>query len=308
VPSMKRDRYDGGYCAAVIASGGALGVLIPPSNLMVIYGIVAEVSIPRLFLAGIIPGILVGVGLMAVAWFIARRAGYVTAGEEFSWAVVRRALWDGKWSLGAPLVILGGIYVGVFTPTEAAAVAVAYALAGGAGIYRELTWSGFVHSLRTTALICGSAVIILGPAKAFGQLMALLDVSSQVTTFLSGFTSSGFVILMLMTLVLTLTGMFMESIAQIILLTPLMLPIAASLGVDPVVFGVIMVIACEVGFLTPPVGANLFIAMQVADVSLARVSWAVLPFLVPYYAMIIAIAALPALAAALPQWVYGTAM
>ena len=301
LPAMAKQRYPAAFGGAVIASGGALGSLIPPSNLMVFYGIVASVSIPQLFLAGVMPGVLAGVLMMATAWFIARRRGWGEATEPASAARIRAAAWDGKWALLAPVVILGGIYGGAFTPSEAAAVAVFYALATGVFVYRELTWPRFAASLRVTVLITGAIVIMLGPAIAFGQLAALMQIPEQIGGLLGGLADNPIAVLLIVTLVLVVTGTFMESIAQIILFTPLFLPLAVKVGIDPITLGVVIVLTCEIGFLTPPVGANLFVAMRLARVKLGPISIAVLPFLGAYLVVVALVTLVPQLALWLPN-------
>ncbi len=305
VPAMIRQKYDGAFGGAIVASGGALGSLIPPSNLMIIYGIVSDNSIPRMFLAGILPGILASILLMVCTWLVARYKGYGSETTPFSWSRVVQASWHGKWAIGAPLVILGGIYSGIFTPTEAASVAVFYAAFVGGVIHRELNWEKIVHCMKITAMISGTVVIILGPAKAFGELMSLMDVPQMIGGFLKDFTSSQFVLLMIIALILVFTGMFLESIAQIILLTPLMLPIVVSVGVDPIVFGILMVIACEIGFLTPPVGANLFVAARLTNLGIEKISVAVIPFLLTYMIVIVIISLFPEIVLILPNAFYG---
>ncbi len=306
IPAMIRERYDPAFGGAIAASGGALGSLIPPSNLMIIFGIVSDNSIPRLFLAGVIPGILASALLLLCTWLIARHRGYGgNTGEEFSFGKVGEAAWDGKWAIGAPFVILGGIYSGIFTPTEAASVAVVYAFIVGKFIYRELSTDDILSCLKTTAMISGAVLIIVGPAKAFGELMSLMDVPELVGEFLVGFTDNSFILLMVISVILIITGMFLESIAQIILLTPLMLPIAVSVGIDPIVFGILMVIACEIGFLTPPVGANLFVAARLTNLGIDRISVAVIPFLLTYVMVIILISLFPDLVTFLPDLVFG---
>ena len=305
IPAMIRDRYDPAFGGAIAASGGALGSLIPPSNLMVIYGIVSDNSIPRLFLAGIIPGIIASALLMLCTWMIAKQRGYRGEQHAFAWGPVGRALWDGKWAVGAPILILGGIYSGVFTPTEAASVAVIYAFLVGLFVHRELNFEKIVYCMKVTGMISGAVLIIVGPAKAFGELMSLMDVPDLIGGFLSDFTDSRFLLMMVIALILIITGMFLESIAQIILLTPLMLPIAVSVGIDPIVFGILMVIACEVGFLTPPVGANLFVAARLTNLGIDRISLAVIPFVFVYIAVIVIISMFPGLVTFLPDLVYG---
>ena len=290
---------------AIAAAGGALGSLIPPSNLMIIYGIVAEQSIPRLFLAGFFPGLIATASLMLVTYLIARKRGYVGVDHEFSFAKVLTALNHGKFAIIAPIIILGGIYAGIFTPTEAASVAVVYALIIGGLVYRELKWINIVDCLKITAMISGAVLIIVGPAKAYGELMSLMSVPDMLGEALMGVTESPFLILMIMAIILIISGMFLESIAQIILLTPLMLPIVVGLDVDPIVFGILMVISCEIGFLTPPVGVNLFVAARITNLGVDRISIAVIPFLFAYVLVLVIISAFPDIVTFLPNFFYG---
>ena len=305
IPSMIKQHYDPAHGGAIAAAGGALGSLIPPSNLMIIYGIVAEQSIQRLFLAGFFPGVLASGVLMLCTYLIAKKRGYIGDGTEFSWKRVYEAFMAGKWALLAPFIILGGIYSGIFTPTEAASVAVVYALIIGHFAYGELTFKKIVWCLKVTAMISGAVLIIVGPAKAFGELMSLMSVPDMIGEALFGVTESPFILLMIIAAILVVTGMFLESIAQIILLTPLMLPIAVGLGIDPIVFGIIMVVSCEVGFLTPPVGANLFVAARITNLGIDRISVAVIPFVFAYILVLVLIAAFPAVVTFLPDLVYG---
>ena len=305
IPSMIKQKWDPAMVGAIAAAGGALGSLIPPSNLMIIYGIVAEQSIPRLFLAGFIPGFVATALLMFTVYIIAKKRNYVGDGAEFSWSEVRRTVVDGKWAILAPFIILGGIYTGAFTPTEAASVAVFYALLIGGVAYKELTIKKIFACLKVTAMISGAVLIIVGPAKAFGELMSLLSVPDMIGEALSGVTESPFLLLMIISVILIITGMFLESIAQIILLTPLLLPIVMALGIDPIVFGIIMVISCEVGFLTPPVGANLFVAARITNLGIDKISIAVLPFLLAYIGVLIFVSLFPGLITWLPDLVYG---
>lgn len=263
VPAMRRDGYDVPFAAAITASAGALGSLIPPSNLLIIYGLVSETSIPRLFLAGLVPGILVTILLMVTTYLIARRRGYGGDGDRFSWRPFLRAAWDGKWSIGAPVLILGGIYGGAFTPTEAAGVAVFYALFVGLVIYRELSVWKVVEALRFTALLTG-ILILLTPTLAFGQLTAFYDVPTAVQQGITAITSNVIVVLLLIGIFYIFIGTFMELLAQIVLFTAVFLPLVSSLGVDPVMFGIFTVITCEIGFLTPPLGANLTVAARIS--------------------------------------------
>ncbi len=306
VPAMRRDGYDTPFAAAITASAGALGSLIPPSNLMIIYGLVSETSIPRLFLAGLLPGFLVTMLLMITTYIIARRRNYGGGGERFSWKPFLQAAWDGKWSIGAPILILGGIYGGVFTPTEAAGVAVFYSLFVGAFIYRELTLQKFLEALRFTALLTG-ILILLTPTLAFGQLTAFYDVPAAVQAGITSITDNPILVLLLIGIFYIFIGTFMESLAQIVLFTAVFLPLVSSLGVDPVFFGIFTVITCEIGFLTPPLGANLTVAARISGISMERISVAVLPFILAYIVGMLILIVFPDIVLFLPDWLYGEA-
>ena len=306
VPAMQRDGYKTPFAAAIAAAGGALGSLIPPSNLMIIYGLVSETSIPRLFLAGFLPGFIITAFLMITTYIIARRNDYGGAGEPFSWRPALRAAWDGKWAIGAPLLILGGIYSGAFTPTEAAAVAVFYALFIGLFVYRELTVIKVIECLRFTALITG-LLILLTPTLAFGQLSAFYDVPTAVENLITSYTTNVIVIMIIIGIFYIIIGTFMESLAQIILFTSVFLPLVTSLGVDPVLFGVFTVITCEIGFLTPPLGGNLNVAARISGVTIEQVSVAVLPFIIAYCLGLLILIFFPGVALWLPDLVYGVA-
>ena len=307
VPAMKREGYDVPFAASITASAGALGSLIPPSNLLIIYGLVSETSIPRLFLAGLLPGFMVTGLLMITTYIIARRRGYGGNGDPFSWGPFLKAAWDGKWSIGAPVIILGGIYGGAFTPTEAAGVAVFYSLFVGVFIYRELTLKKIINALRFTALLTG-ILILLTPTLAFGQLTAFYDVPSAVQEGITALTTNKYLVLLLIGIFYIFIGTFMESLAQIVLFTAVFLPLALSLGVDPVMFGIFTVITCEIGFLTPPLGANLTVAARISGISIERISVAVLPFIVAYIVGMLILIAFPDIATILPNWLYGPAL
>ncbi len=306
VPAMRREGYDVPFAAAITASAGALGSLIPPSNLMIIYGLVSETSIPRLFLAGLIPGLLVTILLMITTYIISRRRNYGGDGEPFTWGPFLTAVWQGKWSMGAPVLILGGIYGGAFTPTEAAGVAVFYSLFVGWFIYGELTTKKIIEALRFTALLTG-ILILLTPTLAFGQLTAFYDVPTAVQTAITSITENPILVLLLIGIFYIFIGTFMESLAQIILFTAVFLPLVTSLGVDPVLFGVFTVITCEIGFLTPPLGANLTVAARISGISIERISVAVLPFILAYIVGMVILILIPDLTLFLPNWAYGAA-
>ena len=305
IPAMLKEKYKPRFAGAVAAAAGALGSMIPPSNLLVIYALVSDTSIPRLFLAGIIPGIVIGLLLIVVTYGICKANDYGGKGEKFSWLPLMQALWDGKWALAAPVIILGGIYGGVFTPSEAAAVAVFYGLFVGVFIYRGLTLAGLLESLRFTAIIIGSTLFILAFTKAFGQLTTIYDIPEATGEIFARLGDNPALVMILIGILYIFVGMWLESIAQIVIFTAVMLPVVTALGVDPVLFGVFTVMACEVGFLTPPIGGNLFIASKLARVSIEQISIGVLPLLLPYIVIIATLAFFSEWVLFLPNLVFG---
>jgi len=300
IPGMVKRGYSQSFGGAVVASGGVLGILIPPSNPMIIYGVVGNVSITKLFMAGLLPGILIGTLMMAAAWLVARKRNYSGDSAPFSWCKLRAAANHGKYSLAAPIIILGGIYSGVFTPVEASAVAVFYALFVGVYLHREITIERFVRALRDTAIITGTVVVIVGVALAFGRLLTLYRIPALVAESLGQLTSDPMMLIFLIAIFLIILGTFMETLAQIVILTPVFMPIVLGLGIDPVHFGVIFVICCEIGFLTPPLGANLFVASKQAGVSIESISVSVLPFLAALMIGLILVIVFPQIALFLP--------
>lgn len=305
IPAMQEEGYKSRFAGAIAASAGALGSMIPPSNLLIIFALVTDVSIPRLFLAGIAPGILLGLMLMAVVFVISMRNGYGGTGERFRWGPFLRALWEGKWAVMAPVIILGGIYAGIFTPSEAAGVAVAYGLFVGVFIHKGLTWVKLFQAFRFTAIVIGTVLFILGSTKAFGQLVTIFDIPDAVLGLFQGIVEFPWLVMLLIGVFYIIVGMWLESIPQIIIFTAVFFPLVTSLGIDPVVFGIFTVMTCEIGFLTPPIGVNLFVAARICKISIEEISVGVLPLLVPYVAMILILVFYSSWVTFLPDLVYG---
>jgi C4-dicarboxylate transporter DctM subunit len=237
-------------------------------------------------------------------WFIAARNGFGGRGAAFAIGPLLHAMWDGKWAMGAPLVILGGIYAGVFTPTEAAGVAVAYALFVGLFVYKELNMESIVEALRFTALIAGLLVLIT-PTTAFGQVLPLYNLPEKTIEFMGPIVQNKWLFLLVVGTFLILIGTFMESLAQIVLFTPVLLPAAVAAGIDPITFGIFTVLTCEIGFLTPPVGGNLFIGARLAKASVEQISIAVIPFCLAYIAGMVFVVAFPEIVVWLPNLIFG---
>lgn len=284
IPAMVRQGYDKKFATALVAAAGSLGVIIPPSIPMVIYGVVGSASIGDLFIAGIIPGILVGLGLMLYAYYYSRKQGYTGTDERTSAAAIGTAFWKAKWALLIPVIILGGIYGGVFTPTEAAVVAVVYGLLAGLVFYRELKIRDLPKVITDSAITTATILIIVGTATAFGKLLTIEQIPNQIAQWMLSISSNSIVIILLITVLLLIVGCFMDTLAAIIILTPILLPIAVSLGYDPIHFGIIMVVNLAIGFITPPLGVNLFVASGISGLSMEELTKAVLPF---FFAMLI---------------------
>ncbi|MXY34280.1 MAG: TRAP transporter large permease [Boseongicola sp. SB0664_bin_43] len=305
IPAMIKESYKPRFAGAIAAAAGALGSMIPPSNLLIIYALVSDESIPRLFLAGILPGIALGLLLMLVTFIVALRNDYGGVGEAFRWRPLLEALWDGKWAVFAPFLILGGIYTGIFTPSEAAGVAVFYGLFVGLFVYGGLTLGKVFEAFRFTAIVIGTVLFILGSTKAFGQLVTLFDIPQSILALFEELTAYPWLVLLLIGVFYILVGMWLESIPQIIIFTAVFLPLVTSLGVDPVLFGIFTVMTCELGFLTPPIGVNLFVAARISKTSIEQISVGVLPLLIPYVAMIFLLVFFSEWVTFLPDLVYG---
>ncbi|MDG4674815.1 TRAP transporter large permease [Shinella sp. 838] len=282
IPEMEKHGYRRDFSAALTSASGMLGVMIPPSIPLIIYGVVTNVSLGALFIAGILPGVLFGVSFMVVARIIAKRNMLpLQHGEEtIRYANSNDRAKGGIWALLVPIIILGGIYGGIFTPTEAAGVAVVYALFVSLFVYKEISLVQLpdilIRSGRTTATI----MVMVAMAFAFGRFLTIEGVPSDLATLITNATTEPIAVLLLLNLVLLITGMFLEPVAAIIILAPILLPVARSVGVDPIHFGIIMTCNLAIGFCTPPVGINLFVASSIAKVPVEDIIRKILPFMI----------------------------
>ncbi|MDR1978789.1 MAG: TRAP transporter large permease [Synergistaceae bacterium] len=284
IPHMVKSDYDRGFASAVMSVAGSIGIIIPPSIPMVTYATIAGVSVKTLFTAGFGPGILVGVSLMITAWWISKQKGYGGEKQEFSLRALLKALGESSWALLMPVIILGGIYGSIFTPTEASGVAVIYGLIVGLFVYRELNlrkvYRILVEAATTTAMI----MLIICTAQVFGWLMTSARIPDAIAKSVLSVTESKFFVLLLINVILLFAGCVMETNASLIILTPILLPITAKLGVHPAHLGIIMITNLAIGMSTPPLGVNLFVACGINQrigekLSLERVSRAALPFI-----------------------------
>lgn len=278
VPAMKERKYHGDFAAALTAAAGTIGVIIPPSIPFVIYSVVAMTSIGDMFIAGVIPGILIGIALMTVCYFTARKRNYLSSKEPPTLAHVGKAFKESLGALMVPIIILGGIYGGIFTPTEAAVVAVVYSVIIGKFVYKELDWKTLYECLRSSALINGATEFMIGLSMAFSNYLALAQIPAMIAQWLSSVSQSPVVILLLINIFLLIVGCFVDNIAAVIILTPILLPVVTKLGINPIHFGIIITVNLAIGFITPPYGINLFVASAISGESIERISKQILPF------------------------------
>jgi C4-dicarboxylate transporter, DctM subunit len=294
IPAMVSQGYEKKFATAVVCAAGSIGVIIPPSIPMVMYGVVGGQSIGKLFISGIIPGILVGFALMIWAYIYSRKKGYKGA-EKSTFSKFLKSSWDAKWALLVPIIILGGIYGGVFTPTEAAGVAVVYGFFAGVFLYKELKLKDLPMIFVETGITTASIMLIVGTATAFGRILTVEQIPSRITDGLLGISSNPIIILLLINILLLIVGCFMDTVAAIIILTPLLLPVAMNIGVDPIHFGLIMVVNLAIGFITPPLGVNLFVGSGISGISIGALAKSVMPFFIAMIISLIMITFIPQL-------------
>ena len=278
IPAMKKEGYDTNFAAAVTATSSTIGPVIPPSIPFIIYGVLGEVSIAALFLAGFVPGVLLGLFQMGVVGYYSHKRQY-PKGRLPSFKESVKVIIDAALVLMLPVIILGGILTGVFTPTESACIAVFYALFLSLIVYRDIGWRSLPRILIDTAATSSLVMMVIGMASIFSWLLASEEIPQMVTETIMSATTNKMVILLLLNAVLLVIGTFMETTASLIILTPVLLPLMNQIGVDPLHFGVIMVLNLVIGLTTPPVGVCLFIACSIGQTNLEKLSRAILPFL-----------------------------
>jgi tripartite ATP-independent transporter DctM subunit len=303
IPALVKHGYPKSYAAALQATSAELGVIIPPSIPMILYGVSAEVSIGELFIAGFGPGLLIGGALMAFVVVYARIKGYGQRDDEgrLSFlAATRRA----AFALMMPVIILGGIYGGIFTPTEASVVAVIYAFLVGVFVYREIGWSALGAVLRKSVISSSVIMFIIANAGLFSYLLTRAGVPDQIGSFLRETLQSPAWFLLGVNVALFLIGMFIETSASIIVLAPILVPVAQGFGIDPVHFGIVMVVNLALGMITPPFGVNLFAACTVARISLDQIVTRLVPFVLVVLACLMVITYWPALSLFLRDLAY----
>lgn len=300
IPMMNRQGYDAPFSTAVTITSSVQGVLVPPSHNMVIYALAAGgVSIGGLFLAGMVPGVLLGIALMIYSYVVSRRRQYPT-GDKFSLGELVRSFWSAILGLGTVLIVVVGVISGVFTATESAAIATAYAFFITFFVYREIPISEIWPILTRSIKTLGIVMILIGTSTAFGWLLAYLKVPALIAHSIFSISENPIVVLLIINLFLLFMGALMDMSSLILICTPILLPIAKQIGIDPVHFGVIMVLNLGIGLLTPPVGSTLFLGSAISGVSIERISKASLPFYAVMLIMLLLVTFVPALSMTMP--------
>jgi len=293
IPEMKKEGYDEAYATAITAAAGTIGVIIPPSIPFVIYGVAAQCSISDLFLAGIIPGIMIGVVLMLVNYVTAKKHHYGSK-RVFSIGRIFRTLKDSIWALLVPVIILGGIYGGIFTPTESAVAAIIYSLFVGVFIYRELDAKSIYEALRDTVLINGQTTFLVGISMSFARFLTMSQVPTTIAKGILNI-DNPILILLVINIFLLIVGCFIDNISSCVILTPILLPIVTGIGMSPIQFGIVMTVNLAIGFITPPYGCNLFFASAIANVSVTRIAAKIVPMIAAMLFVLLLLTFIPAL-------------
>ncbi len=301
VPMMRQAGYDPARACGLMAAGGIIAPVIPPSIGFLLFGVVANVSITRLFLAGIVPGVMMG-GALVVAWWLVSRRTSVLVAPRKPWKERLALLGKGFWALMLPVIIIGGLKFGIFTPTEAAVVAAVYALFVGAVIYRELTMAAMYHCLLVTARTTAVVLLLAALAMVASYMITIADVPGQVGGWLGGLSEHPLALTAAMMAVVFLAGMVLDFIPIVLIFTPVFLPIVQQAGIDPVYFGVIFIINCSLGMITPPVGVVLNVVSSIGKVTLGQAACGVLPFLMAELAVLVALVLWPALVMVPASW------
>lgn len=301
VPTMLEKGYSKSFTLALIATAGSIGVVIPPSIPMVIYGVSTSTSISGMFMAGFLPGILIGIALIICCYFYCKKQGWKGDERRYTAKEKLAAVWDAKWALINPVIILGGIYAGIFTPTEAAAVAAVYAFICGMFIHKELDIKNVFEPIAASCSTTGTTMVIIGCATAFTRILTIQRIPDMITNAISGVTDNYVLILLLINVLLLIVGCFMDTTPAMMVLSPILLPIALNIGMNPIHFGIIMVVNLAIGFITPPLGINLFVAARVGREPLETVTGGIGRFMIVMLICLLLITFIPSISMLIPN-------
>ena len=304
-PALREQKYGDEYSIGVITASGSLGIIIPPSVTMIVYAAVTGASVGALFIAGFGAGVVYALSFSIYTFYFAKKIKKdIVVLEKSSMKEVLKALVDSAWGIGLSVIILGGIYSGVFTPTEAAAVAAVYALVVTVFIYRELDLKGVYKVLKNSAIITAQIMILLASASVFAWILTSEGITVTIAKKIIGFSSNKYVILALMNIVVLIAGMFIDGASIIMILGPLFYPIAMQVNIDPIHLGIVIVVNCAIGMFTPPFGLNLFVASSITKLSIFRISKGVLPFIIMSIIALLLITYIPGISLWLPRQIY----
>lgn len=305
-PALREQKYGDEYSIGVITASGSLGIIIPPSVTMIVYAAVTGASVGALFIAGFGAGVVYALSFSIYTFYFAKKIKKdIVVLEKSSMKEVLKALVDSAWGIGLSVIILGGIYSGIFTPTEAAAVAAVYALVVTVFIYRELDLKGVYKVLKNSAIITAQIMILLASASVFAWILTSEGITVTIAKKIIGISSNKYVILALMNIVVLIAGMFIDGASIIMILGPLFYPIAMQVNIDPIHLGIVIVVNCAIGMFTPPFGLNLFVASSITGLSIFRISKGVLPFIIMSIIALLLITYIPGISLWLPRQIYG---
>jgi len=300
IEAMRKAGYDDDFSGSITAASSIIGPLVPPSITMVLYGVIANVSIGQMFLGGVVPGVLCAVALMIMISIIARRRDYPRDPRQ-SLPEIRRLFWKSLPALLTPLVIIGGIFSGYFSPTEAAAVTVLYAILIDLVFYRELTWRRLWDAVYETSATAASIATIVAGVSLFSFIFAREQAPQQIAEVFLAIADSPLMFLIAVNLMIFVLGCFIESLVILLVIVPILVPIASTFGIDPIHFGIIVVLNLMISIMTPPMGMALFVVSQVSGIPFQRMAWAIMPWLIPPIVVLILVCMFPVLATGLPS-------
>lgn len=303
-PELKESGYPEDFAAGLITSSGSVALIIPPSITLIMYAAATGVSVGSLFMSGISAGLIYGLATILYIWYFSRHHNLIVSAPS-SWSEIGRNTLEAGWSLMVPVLILGGIYCGIFTPTEAAGISAVYALFVGIAVYREIDAKKLYDVCLRSAVTCAQVMILVAAAQSFAWFLTVGRVPQAVTKVIIANVSSPWAFIAMVNVILLIVGMFMEGIAAIVILAPLFFPIAMSMGIDPLHLGIIMVSNLALGNFTPPFGLNLFVASGVTGLPMSRIIGAVMKFILVSIIGLLVISYIPALSTFLPNLVYG---